>query len=139
MTLFSLNNDRKVIRRNFFIYLGVVIFCIIFGLVYEYYSHNVLSYFMLLGFLFPLGLGLLPYGLLFFLKSDKGPGALTSNVYNGAVAVLTVGSYFKGVLDIYGTTREVFVIIYFSLGSIMAAIGLILYVLSLTNSGGEIK
>ena len=92
---------------------------------------------MLLGFLFPLGLGLIPYLILLISKTEKGPGSVTSNIYNGGVAVITVGSYFKGALDIYGTTREVYVIIYFVVGILMLVASIVLYVISLFKSSGK--
>ena len=131
MTLFSLNSDRRVIRRNFFIYIGVVIFCIVFGIVYESFSHGIVSYYMYLGFLVPLALGFIPYAALFFIKSQKGPNSITSNLYNAGVATLTVGCFFMGVLDIYGTTRDIHVIIYSVVGGTLLLTGIIFYVISL--------
>lgn len=134
MTLFSLNSDRRVLRRNFITYIGVVIFCILFGIIYEMNGHGVISYFTLLGFLFPLGLGLIPYSLLYLFKLDIGPGMYTSYAYNAGVATLTVGSYFTGMLEIYGTTRDVYVIIYFAVGSILLITGIVFYIISLIKS-----
>ena len=139
VTLFCLDNNRKTILRNVLIYIGVVIFCIIFGIVYEFYSHGVVSNYMLFGFLFPLTLGLFPYFVLLVSKSNKGPSDLTSCIYNAGVATLTVGSYFKGMLDIYGTTRDVYVVIYFALGIVLLVVGLFLYIISLVKSSGRIK
>lgn len=135
MTLFCLDNNIKTIRRNFFIYIGVTIFCVAFGIIYETYSHGVVSHFTLYGFVWPFVLGLLPYSVLFLKKSEKGPGELCSCIYNAGVATLTVGSYFKGMLDIYGTTRDVYVITYFVVGFSLLGIGIIIYIISLLRSG----
>lgn len=135
MTLFSLNKDYRKNRRTFFIYLGVTVFCGIFGLVYETFSHGVVSFFMLFGFLFPLVLGLAPYSILFITKTIKGPDTFASYLYNAGVATVSVGSYFKGVLDIYGTTRDVYVIIYFVVGGVLLLLGISSYIISLIKSG----
>lgn len=137
MTLFSLSNNKKGIRNTFFTYIGVVIFCIVFGLVYERFSHGIVSNFMLFGFMFPLGLGLVPFGLLFLTKTEKCPDTISTYIYNAGVATLTVGSYFKGMLDIYGTTRDVYVIIYFTVGAVLAFFGLVSYIISLIKSSGK--
>lgn len=140
MTLFSLNKDKKTIARNFYIYCGVVAFCIVFGLIYESFSHGVVSFFMLHGFLFPLVLGFVPYLVLFITKSDKGFGEISSSAYNAGVATITVGSYFKGMLDIYGTTRDVYVIIYFTVGGVLFLFGFVTYLISIgLNSRSEIN
>ena len=137
MTLFSLSKDRKRVRGTFFIYLGIVVFCGIFGIVYEMFSHGIVSFFMLFGFLFPLVLGLVPYIILFIGKVNSCPNVVASYAYNAGVATVTVGSYFKGVIDIYGTTRDVYVIIYFSIGIVLLLLGLIIYFVSLKKRAFE--
>ena len=139
MTLFSLNSDRKKNHNTFFVYVGVTLFCIVFGLIYETFSHGVVSFFMLFGFLFPLILGLAPYLVLFLGKIEKGPDTVASYLYNAGVATLTVGSYFKGMLDIYGTTRDAYVIIYFTVGGVLLLSGLFLYIISLKKSSDTSK
>lgn len=134
MTLFSLNSDIRRNRNTFFIYAGVTIFCVVFGLIYETFSHGVVSFFMLFGFLFPMILGLAPYLVLFITKTQKGPDTIASYLYNSGVATVSVGSYFKGMLDIYGTTRDVYVIIYFVVGGVLLLSGLCLYIISLKKS-----
>ena len=129
--LFSLNKDKRTIRRNLFIYCGVVPFCALFGYIYETQAHGVLSWFMFLGFLVPLVLGLIPYLILVLTKTEKGPNSLAANLYNAGVATLTVGCYFKGFLDIYGTTRDIHVIIYSVVGGILLLTGITFYIISI--------
>ena len=137
--LFSLNNDKRTIKRNLFIYCGIVAFCALFGYIYETQAHGVLSWFMLLGFLVPLVLGLLPYLILTLSKTDKGPNSITSNIYNASVATLTVGCYFKGFLDIYGTTRDIHLIIYSAVGGTMLLAGIIFYIVSIVKSSDQLE
>ena len=78
---------------------------ILFGAIYERFSHEVYSYYMIYAFAFPLVLGVLP-GLSIVLFDLRIPSATTIRLWSYGIAVLTVGSAFKGVLDIYGTTNR---------------------------------
>ncbi len=135
--LFSLNNNRKNVVRNLFIYCGVVVFCMLFGYIYETRAHGVISWFMLLGFLVPLTLGLMPYLIITLSKTKKGPNSICSNLYNSGVATLTVGCYFKGFLDIYGTTRDIHIIIYSVVGGTLLLFGLLFYIISIVKSNSK--
>ena len=135
--LFSLNKDKRTIKRNLFIYCGIVAFCALFGYIYETQAHGVLSWFMFLGFLVPLVLGLMPYLILTLTKTEKGPNSITSNIYNAGVATLTVGCYFKGFLDIYGTTRDIHLIIYSVVGGTLLLTGIVFYTISIVKSRAE--
>ena len=132
--LFSLNKDKRIIKRNLFIYCGVVPFCALFGYIYETQAHGVLSWFMFLGFLVPLVLGLIPYLILVLTKTENGPNSIASNLYNAGVATLTVGCYFKGFLDIYGTTRDIHLIIYSAVGLTLLITGLVFYIISIVKN-----
>ncbi len=54
------------------------------------------------------------------------PGSLELNAWGSGIAALTVGSIFRGVLDIYGTTNRL-VIVYPVVGGTLLAAGLILF------------
>jgi hypothetical protein len=86
-----------------------------FGAVYEHFSHEVYSYYMIYAFAVPLIMGTIPY-LLVGISDIRQPERLTINTYNSAVAAFTVGCVFKGVLDIYGTTNKL-IIVYPVLGA----------------------
>lgn len=77
-----------------------------FGLVYECFSHQVYSSFMLGAFLLPLLLGALPCALLERAPHRFRPGALTRCFWGSGIAALSAGSLFRGVLEIYGTTNR---------------------------------
>lgn len=88
-----------------FVYLILSIFCVMFGWVYEQYSHGVYAEAMIYAFVYPLCLGCLP----FFLLSlwGKVPVKLPEkSFFHPGVATLTVGSIVQGVLEIYGTTNR---------------------------------
>ena len=87
------------------VYLILSVFCALFGAVYELFSHEVYSFYMIYAFGFPLVGGALPYGILsaFHLRNSS---ALARNLYHSGIAALTVGSIVRGILDIYGTTNS---------------------------------
>jgi len=97
--------DRMRIRKTAFVYLLVSLFCVLFGAVYESYSHEVYSYYMIYAFVFPLAGGTLIFGILSFANINRYPNAVLRNLYHSGIAALTVGSLVQGVLDIYGTTN----------------------------------
>ena len=73
-------------------------FLALFGAVYELFSHEVYSYFMIYAFAVPLMLGVMPYALL--LISRKVPGRAALIPWNSGIAALSVGCVFRGVLEI---------------------------------------
>ena len=80
-------------KKGFYFFLSL--FVLLFGQIYEHFSHGVYSNYMLFAFLFPL-LGL-------FLPSLSGKNA-DPFLWKCGVASLTVGSLYKGILEIYGTS-----------------------------------
>lgn len=99
----SVPEARQRAAKTALVYLGVTIFCAAFGAVYELFSHEVYSFYMLYAFAAPLLGGVLPYLIL----SMRGtyPAVLTRMTGHAAVATLTVGCIMAGVLEIYGTSN----------------------------------
>ena len=118
----------SVIKKEIIKYLYMSIFCGIFGLIYEHFSHNVYSGFMLFSFLIPL----ISTILCFIMYKSKGRihNRVNNNLLFASTITLTLGSLLKGVLDIYGTTNKL-VIIYLYLGIGLLIINLILYIINL--------
>ena len=96
--------NAKAVGRSL-IYLGVSVFLALFGAVYELFSHGVYSYFMIYSFAVPLLGGCLPW-LLAAKGFIPGPGTWSGLLMAFAVSVLSTGSVFRGVLEIYGTTNR---------------------------------
>ena len=96
------------LKRNLLGHIAGTVFLALFGAVYELFSHEVYSYFMIYAFAVPLMLGVMPYALL--LISRKVPGRAALNLWNSGIATLSVGCVFRGVLEIYGTTNSLSVI-----------------------------
>ena len=94
------------------------VFVFVFAKIYGIFSHGVSSAFMSYAFLLPLSLIFLPKLLNLCtgnrlwngtLETEEGEkklflSSLASFLWKSGVAVLTVGSLYKGVLDIYGTS-----------------------------------
>lgn len=114
-----------------FVYLFISLFCALFGAVYECFSHEVYSYYMLYAFVFPLAGGVLPFFLLAF-SAFRMPGRTAFNLYHPSIASLTVGNLVQGALEIYGTTNR-FVCVYWIAGAAFCLSGLFLYII---KSGG---
>lgn len=136
MTLSTLDTERKKVIKTAFVYAAVTVFCAFFGAVYELFSHGIYSYYMIYAFGFSLVGGVLPSLISLCRKEVKIHGIYSRYFYRSAIAVFTVGSIFRGVLDIYGTTSR--------LSAVYPAAGLLLLILSavtffIKDSGEEGK
>lgn len=98
--------DTKLIKNQILKHLCFSLFIFIFSIVYEIFSHNVLSYFMILSFLIPLISGAVYYIVIYLTKAYRRISVFSSKLYNSAVLTLTIGSVIKGFLEIYGTTNS---------------------------------
>lgn len=121
-------NGKKASKTSF-VYLLISLFCVLFGAVYEIYSHEVYSYFMLYAFTFPLAGGTLPFSIFTLIKIKRYPNALSRNLYHFGIATLTVGSIIRGVLDIYGTTNALSEW-YWRVGAAFVIAGVLVHILS---------
>ena len=104
-------------------YLLATAACALFGAVYERFSHQVYSCFMIYAFAFPLLLGAIP----FFLLRRAGrpfPRRAAGLIHAGA-ATLSVGSVVQGALVIYGTSNPL-TAVYWVAGAALSAAGWLL-------------
>ena len=109
MTSSTLDNSTASMVKLSRTYAVITLACALFGAIYELFSHEVYSYFMIYAFVVPLVLGTL-LSLRFCRAKARVPGRLALNAWNSGVATLTVGCIFKGALDIYGTTNRLVVV-----------------------------
>ena len=103
-------------------YLFLSLFIFVFFQIYEYFSHGVYSNYMLYAFLIPFPGLAVPSFLLHSLKK-----ALPENsrfLWKSGIATLTVGSIYKGILEIYGTNGY-FEFPYLLLGGVLCILGLL--------------
>lgn len=102
MILYTL--DINFYKKQGIVYIIITLLTLIFGLIYEMFSHGVISKFMLFAFAIPLVLGV-AVSFIRYIAKIKTQTRLQMNLYNAGIATLTIGSIIKGVLDIYGTTN----------------------------------
>ena len=108
MTLYTSVEKTRILKMAFG-YLAAAIFMALFGGIYEIFSHQVYSYYMIYAFGFPLVMGLLP-ALAIVVFDLRIPEDNTIRLWNYGVATLTIGSAMKGVIDIYGTTNRLMIV-----------------------------
>ena len=101
----DINLNRRKASCTSLIYLIVSLFCALFGAVYELFSHEVYSYYMIYAFAFPLVGGTLLFLVFSVIGLEQYPHHFACKLYHSGIAALTVGSIVRGVLDIYGTTN----------------------------------
>ncbi|MGF7143887.1 hypothetical protein HNQ56_002317 [Anaerotaenia torta] len=114
MSTSDIEGRYKQISKISFVYLIIALFCALFGAIYEHFSHEVYSDYMVYAFAFPLAGGTLPYMILSMFGCKCLPGRLSLNLYNSGIAALTVGSIMQGVLDIYGTSNDLLKVYWFA-------------------------
>lgn len=128
MTLSTSDIKRmQKMARTGFVYLFISMFCILFGAVYEFFSHGVYSYCMLYAFAVPLVGGVLPFFGMAFSRMTV-PNRVSLNLYHSGIAALTTGFLFDGALEIYGTTNRL-VSVYWILGILFILTAIFLYCL----------
>lgn len=121
MILFTL--DIKYFKKQSIVYLFISIFCILFCLIYEMFSHNVYSSYMRKAFLIPLIFGFCLSIIIYIFKLKRFTNRISINLYNASLATFTLYCFIRGVLEIYGTTN--------SLINLYLVIGTILIILSI--------
>ncbi len=116
-------------KKHLFIYLGVTVFCGLFSFVYEHFSHQVYSNYMVYLFAIPLVLGVLPQlAAVQWPKLDTG-GSWQKIIQSFAVATLSVGSALQGVVEIYGTTSS-YILYFFIVGFCQLVLSVVMWVVS---------
>ena len=114
-------NDLK--NENKFI-IGFSVFVLIFGIIYEMFSHGVISCYMIFAFLIPL-INFLVNTI--FINNKINVNKLSKNLFSMSICSFTFLSIIKGVLDIYGTTNNL-IFIYLIVGLILLVASIILFI-----------
>lgn len=118
--------DNNCFKKQSKIYLIISIICLVFSLIYEHFSHDVYSFFMISTFMIPLIFGSL-VSLILSVKNIK-TYRISNNLYNASVATFTVYFIMKGFLEIYGTTNAT-INIYLIVGILLLTTSIILRVI----------
>lgn len=108
-------------------YIGMTVFCGLFGSIYEYYSHGVSSVYMQLMFLFPLIGGVMPDLLQHIIPRLPKAKTAVKKLWGCAVVTLTMGSAMTGVFEIYGGTVPGLICVYWIAGVLLAGVAGIRY------------
>lgn len=106
MSTSGIKTKSKGILKTVFVFLIFSAAAVAVDNIYALFGHGVRSASMSFMFLYPLLGGALIYFLLGMIASNIAAVKryrLGYNLYNSGIATLTVGSFFKGILDIAGT------------------------------------
>ena len=115
--------------KKYLIFSGI---CLVFACIYEMFSHQVYSMFMILSFLIPLIMGVGVYALL--VRKHFLVNNISNSLYKMSLYTFTFGSIMKGVLDIYGTTNNK-LLIYLIVGLVLFALSVVWQVVNSVVSG----
>lgn len=116
LVILFMSDIRKKFLKTIVIFIMITIFTFIFNKVYGIFGHGVTSPYMTYMFLYPLVGGVLFYGIvMLFIPSivNKKKYRFFYNIYNSGIAILTVGSLLRGVMEIAGTSS--FYLIFYTL------------------------
>lgn len=113
MTLFTLgtnelnnesnNEAHEKITYYSRLYFKIALAVLAFGFIYEQFGHGVYSNFMIYAFAIPLIFGTAFWQCVANIKRRIVISKSFTNLQGAAIATLTVGFIYKGILDIYGT------------------------------------
>ena len=118
-------------------YMIISAFCIVFAAIYEYFSHEVYSPFMIFAFLIPFIGGTVAFYTIKRFAQNIMPGDSVVRMYNCGIATLTVGSIFQGVLEIYGTTNSL-VNVYLVVGCSLIVSATLIYIVNAVKKPKEV-
>lgn len=132
MILYILDNETraKKLNKTVIIFLVLSIASIAVDNIYAVFGHGVRSSSMSLMFLYPLLGGTIVYSILRFITPEISLDRryrLAYNLYNSGIATLTIGSFFKGILDIAGTASN-YTNIFFIFGGAMSLVGIFILI-----------
>ena len=99
MSTSVIKNKNKRLKKALVSYSLLTIFFLVFSRIYESYSFGETSLHMHYLFVVPLVGGII---LAFLLKIIPNLGRISLNLWNSAVAVLTAGMLFRGIVNLSG-------------------------------------
>ena len=120
--------DINITKREMYKHFIVSIFFLIFGFIYEIFSHEVYSMYMIYAFIIPLVFGFTLYLVIYKMELNKYLNELGMKLYDLSLITFTIGSIMKGVLEIYGTTNKL-VSIYLKVGIILMIVSFLLNII----------
>lgn len=144
--------NKKILVR----YIWISLFCFVFYLIYNHFSHEVHSPWMTWLFAWPFCLGAVPSALIYsgafsaLARKPSGFGAgkisgdsegalsgvFPEDVYRYGIAALTSASLLKGILQIAGTDSK-YASFLLAAGVVMTCAGAAGYIVSYLKRGGQ--
>lgn len=97
-----LSPHRRRARRAAVIGLSLTLFCVVFTVIYERFSHNAASSYMRCMFLMPLCGVAFPAVVGYVTPLHRYLSRAAFNIWNSAMAVWAVGCLFRGIVNISG-------------------------------------
>jgi hypothetical protein len=131
----NMKSQLKQLRKTILVYLVLSAAALVVSKVYGIFGHGVDSPAMTWMFLYPLLGGALFYFVIvwFIPGTIKISGyRVFFNSYNSGIAVLTFGSFLKGILEIAGTSSP-YTVLFYEAGVLFIASGLILLFVLVMN------
>jgi len=104
------------------------LFLVLFGAIYEIFSHEVYSYMMIYAFV-PCIILAAVYMIL-VLKKFSLPSKLACDIMDSGVVTISIGLVFGGIIEIYGTTNKL-LYVYFACGALFILAAIITYVIGI--------
>lgn len=95
-------SSRRRAKRAAIVGASLALFCVVFTVIYEHFSHNAASDHMRAMFLMPLIGVALPALIGYFTPLHRYLGRAAFNLWNSGVAVWAVGCLFRGIVNISG-------------------------------------
>lgn len=137
MYILDINQNRQKKHNMKMIagYLFASVLSFVVNKIYAIFGHGVSSDAMTWMFLYPLAGGVLLYLLIELLIPQIKQFAgyrLFCNLYNTGIAVLTVGSFLKGIVEIAGTDSK-YITLYHYAGEVFVGAGLLCLTLMVAN------
>ena len=97
------NSDtRRRAKRSAIVGASLALFCVVFTVIYERFSHNAASVHMRCMFLLPLVGVALPAVIGYLTPLHRYLSRAAFNLWNSAMAVWAVGCLFRGIVNISG-------------------------------------
>ena len=103
-------------------------FVTVFVVIYEYFSHGVISNYMIFAPVLPLVLGCM-LTLVLKMLNVKAPYGFTRVAYAWGIVTTTLGLIMKGVFEIYGSTNDL-TNYYFIFGPALMVLGALAYAIT---------
>lgn len=119
-----LSRSKKRLRN----YVIIVFVSAVFSIVYEFFSHQVYSNFMIYIFTIPLILGVVVQLVLLMRPNLDVNNPWQRTAQDFAIASLMAGSALQGIVEIYGTTNQ-YIVFYFVVGLLLLALSFVIWVI----------